>query len=69
MYVYIIRWRWDNRRDDMWEINGVWDIYASARDFLFDNGWKYDDWDKLFYKCPGECYIERQEVMSYKKES
>ena len=66
IYVYIVRKY--NASSGMYEIYGVYDSYASAYDYLLDNGWNWDDWDKLFYKCGDECYIDRHLLMHYIKE-
>lgn len=67
IYIYIVR-KYD-ASSGMYEVDGVWDSYASAHDYLLDNGWYWDDWSKLFYKNGSECSIDRRLLMHYNADS
>lgn len=55
-YVYIIR-----ELDG--DIFGIHSSYVSAHNWLIDEGYQYDDMEKMFWKDGDECIIEKHEVV------
>ena len=58
MYVYIIR-----ELDG--EIFGVHSSYASAHDWLLNEGYQYDDMEKMYWRNGAECVVFAYEVECY----